>query len=145
MERELCGPPFCRILLKSSTTINRPGFLLLGLVFNLFLTMADEQTESSHSRYRKDQRITGWARLEKPLEITQSNSSSQAILFTAMPSQLLSISKDGESTPSLGYLWKCAVILTIKKCFQCFSLCSVSTGYHSEKPDSLFFTPSPQV
>ena len=85
-----------------------------------------------------------------------SSGATQSQLPRIVPRQLLEISKDGDSTASLGKLCQCLVTLTLKKCFLmfrgnllCFSLCPLplvlALGSHQKEPGSVLFSPSFQV
>ena len=69
-------------------------------------------------------------------------------LLRVVWSQVLNISKDGDSTNSLGHLFKCWVTLMVKKCFlifrrsfRCISLCPCPVnGHYWGVSGSPFFT-----
>lgn len=98
---------------------------------------------------------------KRPLEVTWSNTPSQARWPRAdypglCPDRFWIISKDGDSTTSMGHLHQCSITLSVKKCFLVFGenlpefwlvpvASSPVSGHHWNEPGSISFVPSLQV
>lgn len=93
----------------------------------------DLKTERNQSAQKKETvRITAWLRLKGTSGVHLVQPCHSSRLPRSMFRQYLTISKDADSTTSLGNLGQCLVTLTVKRCFWmfrgnhlCFSVCSL--------------------